>query len=121
MPEDGAFSAFSVGAPSKFKKNPDGTFSIATGNVCNGTKSQYNGSCTATAKQIVAANTARQVLYICNVSSTGTLYVGKQGEVSSSYGIPVGAGLYLVDVASYDAWWAAASTGTVNYTVLEIA
>lgn len=119
MAEDAKFSAFGVGDGSKFKRNPDGSWSPAVGNVCNATKKQYNGSTTTTAKQILAANQKRQGATICNVSASGTLYIGVQGETSSSFGIPIAAGGTYTDIFSYTAWWAAASTGTINYTIIE--
>lgn len=120
MPDDGAFSIFGINVPSLFKKNPDGTWSLAVGNVCNGTKRGLSGTATTGAQLMIGANQKRQVLYICNNGSV-TLYVGPQGQVDSTHGIPIAAGSYIVDIASYDAWYVAAASGTCVWTIVEIA
>lgn len=120
MPDDMALSAFSVNVPSKFKVNPDKTVSLAVGNVCNGVKRGLSGTVGTGAAPIIGANPARQVLYICNNGSV-TLYVGVTGQTSSTQGIPIAAGQYLVDVASYDAWYASAASGTCAWSIVEIA
>lgn len=117
---DGAFSAFGLNVPSKFKQNSDGTYSLAVGNVANGTKTQRSGTATTGAQVIVGANPNRQVLYIANNGNV-VLYIGTQAQTDSTHGIPIAAGQVFIDVASNDAWYAAAASGTCAWTILEIA
>ena|ERR1700722_18669330 len=86
----------------------------------HGTKTFTTSAPTTAAAQCLAANASRKKAIIYNNGSV-VVYLGKDGTVTSSNGLPLLAGASLEDDASTDAWYAITVSGTGDLRVLEVA
>lgn len=85
-----------------------------------GSKTFADPAPTTSASSIVAANASRKSVTIHN-AGTVTVYLGLNGSVTSSNGLPLGAGATLSDDASTDAWYAITASGTGDLRIVEVA
>lgn len=74
---------------------------------------------TNTAAVVLAANTERERALIYNNGSQ-TVYLGKDGTVTTANGLPLIPGAALEDDRTADAWWAIVASGTGDLRILEV-
>lgn len=84
-----------------------------------GSKTFTDPAPTSSASSIVAANSSRKSVTIHNAGSV-TVYLGGTSGVTTSNGIPLGAGETLSDDSSTDAWYAITASGTADLRIVEV-
>lgn len=85
----------------------------------HGSKHMSNVSVTNAATQILAANSSRLQALIAN-NGSATMYLGKDNTVTSSNGIPITSGQYLIDDVTTDAWWGITASSTADTRTVEV-
>jgi len=83
------------------------------------TKTMSAAAPTNSAASVLAANTDRKTAVIFNNGSV-TVYLGKDGTVSTANGLPLAPGSTLEDTDTQDAWFGITASGTGDLRIVEV-